>query len=83
MTSPKDKGNRTNVRPVPTSLPVIRPLVAELDVGSAEHWVCGPAREDGTPNVRVSGTTTDQLHALGDWLVAQGAESVAVESTRV
>ena len=34
-------------------------MVAGLDVGSSEHWVCGPARADGTPNVRGSGTTTD------------------------
>ncbi len=83
MTIPKDNGTRRNATPVPTSLPAIRPLVAGLDVGSAEHWVCGPAREDGPPNVRVFGTTTDQLHELGAWLAEQGVESVAVESTHV
>jgi transposase len=83
MTIPKDKGNRTNATPVPPSLPAIRPLVAGVDVGSAEHWVCGPARDDGHPNVRVFGTTTDQLTELADWLAAQGVESVAIESTHV
>ncbi len=83
MTIPKDKGNRTNATLVPPSLPAIRPLVAGVDVGSAEHWVCGPARDDGHPNVRVFGTTTDQLTELADWLAAQGVESVAIESTHV
>jgi transposase len=57
--------------------------VAGVDVGSAEHWVCGPARDDGHPNVRVFGTTTDQLTELTDWLAGQGVESVAIESTHV
>jgi transposase len=67
----------------PTALPVVRPRVAGLDIGSAQHWVCGPARADGAPNVRVFGTTTDELHALADWLGAQHVESVAMESTSV
>jgi transposase len=83
MTVAKKKDNRKNETPLPTSLPAIRPLVAGLDVGSAQHWVCGPAREDGQPNVRVFGTTTDQLQELADWLAEQGVESVAMESTSV
>jgi transposase len=65
------------------SLPMIRPLVAGVDVGSAEHWVCGPARPDGDPNVRVFRTTTPQLVELVDWLGSQGVESVVMESTSV
>src|SRR3989441_4303838 len=83
MTVPKQKGNRKNETPRPTSLPAIRPMVAGLDVGSSQHWVCGPAREDGKPNVRVFGTTTAQLNGLADWLAPQGVESVAMESTSV
>ena len=67
----------------PMALPVIRPKVAGIDIGSTEDWVCGPARADGAPNVRVFGTTTDQLNALADWLVEQEVESVAMESTSV
>src|SRR5712691_12834568 len=67
----------------PTALPVVRPRVAGLDIGSAQHWVCGPARADGAPNVRVFGTTTDQLKELADWLADQHVESVAMESTSV
>src|SRR5690348_10216241 len=68
---------------VPASLPVIRPRVAGIDIGSREHWVCGPAQPDGQPNVRVFGTTTKQLEELVDWLIEQGVESVAMESTSV
>ena len=65
------------------SLPIIRPMVAGVDIGSEEHWVCGPARDDGEVNVRVFRTTTAQLEALVDWLTEQGVESVAMESTSV
>ena len=67
----------------PQALPVIRPQVAGIDIGSTQHWVCGPARADGALNVQRFGTTTDQLHALAAWLVAQQVESVAMESTSV
>jgi transposase len=68
---------------VATALPVLRPNVAGIDVGSQQHWVCGPASADGEPNVRVFGTTTDQLQELVDWLIEQRVQSVAMESTSV
>jgi len=74
----KKKGSVT-----PTSLPVIRAKVAGIDIGSTEHWVCGPAKPEGEPNVRVFRTTTGELTELVDWLVEQGVESVAMESTSV
>lgn len=83
MTALRVKRRGKTEAPLPTSLPAIRPLVAGIDVGSSQHWVCGPAREDGKPNVRVFGTTTDQLNALADWLAEQRVESVAMESTYV
>ncbi len=36
-------------RTIPAGLHTIRPDAAGIDVGSQEHWVCGPAREDGEP----------------------------------
>ena len=83
MTVPKEMEHRKNQTTLPTSLPAIRPLVAGIDVGSSEHWVCGPSRDDGKPNVRVFGTTTGQLNELADWLAEQGVESVAMGSTYV
>lgn len=83
MTVRNRKGDKKKAAPLKTALPVIRPMVGGIDVGSTQHWVCGPARADGKPNVRVFGTTTDQLKELADWLIEQGVESVAMESTHV
>ena len=82
MSRSRDSRQKTKGK-VAASLPVIRPMVAGIDVGSLEHWVCGPARADQEPNVRVFRTTTGQLNELVDWLVDQKVESVAMESTSV
>jgi len=58
-------------------------MVAGVDIGSREHWVAGPLKEDGTPNVRRFSTTSDELKELVDWLESQQVESVAMESTGV
>ncbi len=73
---------KRKVRPI-QACPVIRPNCAGIDLGSQEHWVCGPAREDGKTNVKVFGSTTPELHRLADWLIEQAIESVAMESTGV
>ena len=62
---------------------VIRPKVAGIDLGSIQHWVAAPPKGDGSPNVKVFGTTTPQLERLVEWLKAQDVESVAMESTSV
>jgi transposase len=79
--SRKRRGKKTAV--APSRLPAIRPNVAGIDLGSCEHWVCGPVREDGEPNVRVFRTTTVHLKELVRWLLEQGVESVAMESTHI
>lgn len=83
MTVPKEKVRRKREVPLSMSLPAIRTMVAGIDVGSSQHWVCGPSKDDGKPNVRVFGTTTDQLNEVADWLAEQNVESVAMESTYV
>jgi len=65
------------------ALQVIQPAVAGIDIGSREHWVCGPVPADGPPPVQAFGTTTAQLQALVQWLQAAGVQSVAMESTSV
>lgn len=64
-------------------LKVIRQDVAGIDLGSTEHWACGPEREDGEPNVQVFGTITSELNRLVCWLLDHGVQSVAMESTHV
>jgi len=78
-----NKGRGKAKGPSPQSLPVIRPKVAGIDIGSREHWVCGPGLPDGGVNVRVFFTTTPGLNQLADWLIEQGVESVAMESTYI
>ncbi len=83
MASKKSKRRgKKKVRPI-QALPVIRANSAGIDLGSEEHWVCGPARGDNKVNVQQFGTTTPQLNELADWLVHEGVESVAMESTGV
>jgi transposase len=65
------------------ALPATQPMVAGIDIGATQHWVCGPPNEDGSPNVRKFGTTTSDLEALVSWLAAQGVTSAAMESTYV
>jgi len=58
-------------------------MVAGVDIGSTEHWVCGPEQENGEREVRQFGATTPELHKMARWLREQGVESVAMESTYV
>ncbi len=64
-------------------LPVLRPNVAGIDLGSQGHWVCAPALEGGGREVADFGCTTPELIKLAQWLQARGVESVAMESTGV
>jgi len=76
-------GNGAPTRRSVQRLAVIQPDVAGIDLAAEEHWVCGPAREDGKPNVQRFGTRTHELESLADWLIAQGVKSAAMESTGV
>lgn len=64
-------------------LPVLRPNVAGIDVGSQQHWVCAPAWEGAEREVQVFGATTPELKRLAGWLKQRGVESAAMESTGV
>ena len=74
---------KSKAQVAPGCLPVLNPKVAGVDLGSREHWVCGPARPDEKPNVRVFRTVTPQLEELASWLIEEGVTSVAMESTSV
>lgn len=58
--------------------------VAGIDIaGHADHYVCGPRRDDGMTDIAHFGTTTADLHRMLAWLKERGVESVALESTSV
>ncbi|MCI0354026.1 MAG: transposase, partial [Acidobacteria bacterium] len=61
-----------------SDLPVLDPRAAFVDVGSEQMHV---SIAGGPPEV--FGTVTTQLHALREWLLAQGVRSVAMEATGV
>lgn len=74
-------------RPTPQTvsfqgLPTIHPHAAGIDIGAEELVVAVPPDRDPQP-VRAFGTFTPDLHALVDWLVACGIDTVAMESTGV
>ena len=76
--------NRSKMRKKPVrSLDTIQPGAAGIDLGSLEHWVAGPPRDDDKPNVECYGTTTPELLRLANWLKEQGVTTVAMESTGV
>lgn len=71
--------NWKSIKPMTTtSLPILDPTAAAIDVGSEQLHV---SIAGGTP--KVFGTTTGQLHQLRDWLKAQGVRTVAMEATGV
>ena len=61
-----------------SALPVIDPKAAAIDIGSEQMHVFIAGGEP-----KVFGSTTAQLHALRDYLLSQGASSVAMEATGV
>ena len=62
----------------------LRRNVAGIDLaGRADHYVCGPRRENGECEIEAFGTTTPELYRMLKWLQERQVESVAMESTSV
>jgi transposase len=61
---------------------VVFPNAAAIDVGASSHWVAVP-RDRADQSVHEYGAMTDDLHAMADWLIACGVDTVALESTGV
>jgi transposase len=80
-TSRKAKGAPRKIKPL-EELKIVHPHAAGLDIGAEEIWASVPVASTAEP-VRVFGTFTVDLHALADWLVACGVDTVAMESTGV
>jgi transposase len=64
-------------------LPVVRPNVAGIDLGSTKHWVCAPQQDGTGREVEQFGATTPELERMAEWLKERNVESVAMESTGV
>ena len=63
------------------ALQAIRPHVAGIDLGSREHWVCGPPREDGqTLHVR---RTTQPEAELRELYQAIGLEKLPGQTCKL
>jgi len=60
----------------------VYPNAAGVDVGASSHWVAVPAERAEQP-VGEFGPMTADLHALADWLLGCGVDTVALESTGV
>jgi hypothetical protein len=63
-------------------LPVVNPHAAGADIGAQQIFVCIPG-PDQTQIVRSFGIYTADLHTLADWLVENGIQTIAMESTGV
>lgn len=62
----------------------VRRYVAGIDLaGAADHYVCGPRKDDGSHDIEHFGTTTPELLRMLQWLKDRRVESVAMESTSV
>ena len=64
-------------------LPVVRPNVAGIDLGSERHWVCARTKDGGGREIADFGATTPELLRMGRWLKDRNVESVAMESTGI
>ena len=60
----------------------IQPYAAGMDIGAHEIWVCVPGEGD-TQIIRLFGTYTADLHAIGEWLLEHRIQTIAMESTGV
>ncbi len=74
-----EEGNGKHI----AGLPVIRPQVAGVDLGSGEHWVCAPTVDRSAREVATFGATTPELIQMAQWLKERNVESIAMESTGV
>jgi transposase len=70
-----------NGRPAST-LTVVHPHAAGIDIGAAEHYVAVPPGSDPQP-VRRFGACTADLEELAAWLAACGVTTIVMESTGV
>jgi transposase len=71
-----------NVKIAKTTIDVVRPNAAGIDIASEVHYVSIPDDRD-TPNVRKFGSFTEDLHKMAQWLRQCKIDTVAMESTGI
>lgn len=76
MSKPAEQGGNT------TSLEVVHPHAAGIDIGNATHYVAVPPDRDPEP-VRCFECFTQDLRKMADWLCQCGIDTVAMQSTGV
>jgi hypothetical protein len=59
-----EKSSQQNSEGEVEGLPVIRPHVAGIDLGSNEHWVCAPQVDGSGREVEKFGATTPELERM-------------------
>ena len=61
----------------------VRRFVAGVDLaGHADHYVCGPRKDDGPHDIEHFGTTTGDIARMVAWLKERNVTSAAMESAR-
>jgi len=78
---PNPKNKKTKIK-IDSSLSVLHPDAAGIDIGHREHWCAVPADRCAHP-VQKFGTFTEDLEGLSQWLKQCGIKTVALESTGV
>jgi len=67
---------------VKTTIDVVRPNAAGIDIASEVHYVSVPD-DRASPSVRKFGSFTEDLHKMAQWLEQCNIDTVAMESTGI
>ena len=68
MQQNRDKAGEKDREVEVEGLPVVRPNVAGIDLGSETHWVCAPGADGVGRQVEQFGATTPELERMVAWL---------------
>lgn len=78
-----ESGENASGRSQLRGLPMVRPEVAGIDLGSERHWVCAPTKDGSGREIADFGAMTAELVRMAEWLLERKVKSVAMESTGV